>query len=84
MDLFRLLKDIVHKAADQLAVVGVIRDPDVVLPGVHAKLQIGLTQAPSGGSVVLQNKSFRVNVAARIERQLCSFFLPAFSEDMMA
>ena len=47
------MKDIVHQASNQLAVVGVIRDPHVVLSGVHAKLQIGFTKAPPWGTVVL-------------------------------
>lgn len=47
------MKDIVHEASNQLAVVGVIRAPHVVLSGVHAKLQIGLTKAPTGSTVVL-------------------------------
>lgn len=47
------MKDIVHQASNQLAVVSVIRDPHVVLSGVHAKLQIGLTEAPTWGTVVL-------------------------------
>lgn len=50
----RLRKDIVHQASNQLAVVGVVRDPHVVLSGVHAELQVGLTQAPAWGTVVLE------------------------------
>lgn len=47
------MKDIVHQASNQLAVVGVIRDPHVVLSWVHAKLQVGFTQAPTWRTVVL-------------------------------
>lgn len=50
----RLLKDIVHKASDELDVVGVIWDPYVILSGVHAKLYIGFTQTPTWSTVVLQ------------------------------
>lgn len=50
------MKDIVHQTSNQLAVVGVVRDPHVILSGVHAKLQIRLTKAPAWGSVVLLNK----------------------------
>lgn len=49
----RVTKDIVNQAPNQLAVVGVIGDPHVVLSGVHAKLQVGFTQAPTRGTVVL-------------------------------
>lgn len=51
-----LVKDIVHQASNQLAVVCVIRDPHVVLSGVHAKLQVGFTKAPTWGTVVLKKK----------------------------
>lgn len=51
-----LMKDIVHQASNQLAVVRVVGDPHVVLSGVHAKLQVGFTQAPTRGSVVLMEK----------------------------
>lgn len=47
-------KDIVHETPDEFAVVGVVRDPDVVLTWVHAKLEVGLTEAPSGRAVILQ------------------------------
>lgn len=47
------MKDIVNQASDQLAVVCVIRDPHIILSGVHAKLQVGLTEAPTWGTVVL-------------------------------
>lgn len=50
------MKDIVHQASNQLAVVGVIRDPYIVLSWVHAKLQVGFTQAPAWGTVVLKRK----------------------------
>lgn len=50
----RLIKDIVNEAANQLAVVGVIGDPDVVLPRVHAALHVGLTETPSWSAVVLE------------------------------
>lgn len=33
-----LVKDIVHQASDQLAEVGVVGDPHVVLSGVHGEL----------------------------------------------
>lgn len=50
------MKDIVHQASNQLAVVGVIRDPYIVLSWVHAKLQVGFTQAPAWGTIVLKKK----------------------------
>lgn len=52
----RLIKDIIHQASNQLAVVGVIRDPHDVLSGVHAELQVGLTKAPTRGTVFLQKQ----------------------------
>lgn len=52
----RHVKDIVYQATNQLAVIGVVRDPHVVLSGVHAKFQIGFTEAPTWGSVVLLSK----------------------------
>lgn len=51
------MKDIVHKASNQLAVVGVIRDPHVFFTGIHAKPQIGFAEAPAWSAVVLQNKT---------------------------
>lgn len=53
----RLMKDIVHKASNQLAVVGVIRDPHVFFTGIHAKPQIGFAETPAWSAVVLQNKT---------------------------
>ncbi len=53
------MKDIVNQASNQLAVVGVIRGPHVVLSGVHAKLQVGLTEAPTWGTIVLRNKTIQ-------------------------
>lgn len=50
------MKDIVHQASNQFAVVGVIRDPYIVLSWVHAKLQVGFTQAPAWCTVVLQKE----------------------------
>lgn len=47
-------KDIVYETPDEFAVVGVVRDPDVVLAGVHAKLEVGLAEAPAGHAVILQ------------------------------
>lgn len=49
----KLIKDIVHQASNQLAVVGVIRNPNIVFSGVHAKLQICFTKAPTRSTVVL-------------------------------
>lgn len=46
-------KDIVYKTPDEFAVVGVIGDPDV-LAGIHAKLEVGLTETPSRRAVILQ------------------------------
>lgn len=93
----RLMKDIVHQASDQLAVVGVVRDPHVVLSGVHAKLQIGFTKAPSWGTVVLQKMPHRCMVLINntpykmlhneVLSCVCVFLhlpLLTFSEDMMA
>lgn len=48
-----LVKDIVHQASDQLAEVGVVRDPHVVLSGVHGELQVGFAEAPARRAVVL-------------------------------
>lgn len=48
------MKDIVHEASNELAVVGVIGDPHVVLSGVHTKLQIGLTEAPAWTTIILK------------------------------
>lgn len=47
-------KDIVYKTPDEFAVVGVVRNPDVVLAGIHAKLEVGLAEAPPGCAVILQ------------------------------
>lgn len=47
-------KDIIYETSDEFAVVGVVRDPDVVLAGVHAKLEVGLAEAPPGCAVILQ------------------------------
>lgn len=47
-------KDIVYESPDELAVVGVVGDPDVVFAGVHAELQVGLAEAPPWSAVVLQ------------------------------
>lgn len=50
------MKDIVNQASNQLAVVCVIRDPHIVLSGVDPKLQVGLTETPTGAPVVLLDK----------------------------
>lgn len=47
-------KDIIHQPPDEFAVVGVVGDPDVVLPGVHPTLQVGLAETPARGAVVLE------------------------------
>lgn len=52
-------KDIVHQASDQLAEVGVVRDPHVVLSGVHCAFQVGFTEAPARCAVVLATKYTR-------------------------
>lgn len=36
------MKDIFYKAPDEFAVVGVVRDPDVILAWIHAELEVGL------------------------------------------
>lgn len=51
--LYKINKDIVHQASNKLAVVSVIRNPHIVLSGVHATLQVGFTKAPSWGTVLL-------------------------------
>lgn len=47
-------KDIVYKTPDEFAVVSVVRNPDVVLAGIHAKLEVCLTEAPPRCAVILQ------------------------------
>lgn len=54
-----LVKDIVHQAPDQLAEVGVVWDPHVVLSGVHGEFQVGLAEAPARRAVVLTSKYAR-------------------------
>ncbi len=48
------VKDIIHEPTDEFAVVRVVGDPDVVFSGVHATLQVRLTETPARHAVVLE------------------------------
>lgn len=88
------VKDIVHQASNQLAEVGIIWDPHVVLPGIHGKFQVGFTEAPARCAVVLTTRYTRegcdVNSGLkgwkkgeRKKKNTCMGSKPTLSEDMM-
>lgn len=81
-------KDIVHQASNQLAEVGVIWDPHVVLSGVHGEFQVGFTEAPARRAVVLTREGRGVNSCLKEQqkggkKKTCRGSASTLSDDMM-